>query len=257
MTSEINRYYRALELEPGASLEQVKQAWRELVKVWHPDRFPNDPKLQRKAQERLKEINGAYEILERYLTSGTPPPHGRSASSQTANRSQQQSSERRESESARGETPPRRPPPSPPPTSSEDTGSERKRPRGAVVWAVAGGFVTLLLTFWLLILAASGHKSRGPSTSGSSSFGTNKDGFEIVVPRVSMALDEKNGFKDFKFGMTPHEARKVLPPNADSDGPGLRQRTFLYGAKSVNRIGDYPVDLVKLIFFEDRLYESS
>ena len=29
MTSEINRCYRALELEPGASLEQVKQAWRE------------------------------------------------------------------------------------------------------------------------------------------------------------------------------------------------------------------------------------
>ena len=63
MTSEINRCYRALELEPGASLEQVKQAWREMVKVWHPDRFPNDAKMQRKAQERLKDINGAYEIL--------------------------------------------------------------------------------------------------------------------------------------------------------------------------------------------------
>jgi len=70
MTSEINRCYRTLELEPGASLEQVKQAWRELAKVWHPDRFPNDTKLQRKAQERLKGINGAHEILQQYLTSG-------------------------------------------------------------------------------------------------------------------------------------------------------------------------------------------
>lgn len=86
MTSEINRCYRALELEPGASLEQVKQAWRELVKVWHPDRFPNDVKLQRKAQERLKEINLAYEQLQEYLTSGTLPPQNhtsRSSSAQT------------------------------------------------------------------------------------------------------------------------------------------------------------------------------
>ena len=69
MTSEINRCYQVLELEPGASPEQVKEAWRELVKVWHPDRFPNDAKLQRRAQERLKEINLAYEKLQEFLTS--------------------------------------------------------------------------------------------------------------------------------------------------------------------------------------------
>jgi preprotein translocase subunit Sec63 len=82
MTSEINRCYRTLELEPGASLEQVKQAWHELAKVWHPDRFPNDTKLQRKAQERLKGINGAYEILKQYLTSGTRPRPRRQHESQ-------------------------------------------------------------------------------------------------------------------------------------------------------------------------------
>ena len=71
MTTEIKYSYQVLELEPGASLEQVKEAWRELVKVWHPDRFPNDPKMQRKAQERLKNINGAYEILCEFLASNT------------------------------------------------------------------------------------------------------------------------------------------------------------------------------------------
>src|SRR5215469_3123767 len=74
MSEEVYHCYRVLELEQGASLEQLKQARRELAKVWHPDRFQNDEKLQHKAQERLKEINGAYEILEKYLTSGTPPP---------------------------------------------------------------------------------------------------------------------------------------------------------------------------------------
>lgn len=72
---DIDECYRILELRPNASMEQVKQAWRELVKVWHPDRFSNDVNLQRKAQERLKRINGAYDILERHLNSeATPQP---------------------------------------------------------------------------------------------------------------------------------------------------------------------------------------
>ncbi len=82
MTNEILRNFEILELEPSASLEQVKQAYRDLAKVWHPDRFPPDSKLQRKAQERLKEINQAWETLEDFLSRqnpeseppGVPPP---------------------------------------------------------------------------------------------------------------------------------------------------------------------------------------
>jgi TPR repeat protein len=55
--------YRILDLEAGASLEEVKRSYRELVKVWHPDRFRGDPKLQAKAEEKLKRINLAYERL--------------------------------------------------------------------------------------------------------------------------------------------------------------------------------------------------
>src|SRR5438874_1403962 len=55
------RYYRVLGLEPGVSLEELKQTHKDLVKVWHPDRFADDPRLQQKAQEKLKEINEAYE----------------------------------------------------------------------------------------------------------------------------------------------------------------------------------------------------
>lgn len=61
--NDLDRYYKVLELEPDASLEQVKQAYRDLAKVWHPDRFSHDPRLQQKAQEKLKEINDAYERL--------------------------------------------------------------------------------------------------------------------------------------------------------------------------------------------------
>ena len=46
-----------------------------MAKVWHPDRFVHDPRLQEKAQEKLKEINEAYEQLSsRHKRRATPPP---------------------------------------------------------------------------------------------------------------------------------------------------------------------------------------
>ena len=106
MTSEIKQAYQVLELEPGASLEQVKQAWREQVKVWHPDRFPNDAKMQRKAQERLKDINGAYEMLCQFLADGTSPRGSRASSSDTKDQQDQKSRETKTEQGA-PPTPPR------------------------------------------------------------------------------------------------------------------------------------------------------
>ncbi|HWN71411.1 MAG TPA: J domain-containing protein, partial [Haliangium sp.] len=55
--------YRLLDLDPGASGEEVKRAHRDLTKVWHPDRFGNDAALRQKAEEKLKAINQAYETI--------------------------------------------------------------------------------------------------------------------------------------------------------------------------------------------------
>jgi hypothetical protein len=55
--------YRTLELTPGASDEDVRRAWKELTKVWHPDRFGSDPDLRRRAEQKQKEINEAYETI--------------------------------------------------------------------------------------------------------------------------------------------------------------------------------------------------
>jgi uncharacterized protein YjbI with pentapeptide repeats len=53
-----------LDLEPGATLEEVNQAYKDLAFIWHPDRIPNDnPRLQQKAQKKLQEINEAREQL--------------------------------------------------------------------------------------------------------------------------------------------------------------------------------------------------
>lgn len=60
---DIKRCCQILGLEAGASRAEVKQAYRDLVHVWHPDRFNQNPRLQQKAEDMLKEINAAYEML--------------------------------------------------------------------------------------------------------------------------------------------------------------------------------------------------
>jgi hypothetical protein len=66
--------FRTLEVEPGASQEQIRAAYRTLARVWHPDRLGSDPKLRRHAEEKLKQINAAYELLCQDDGVRVPPP---------------------------------------------------------------------------------------------------------------------------------------------------------------------------------------
>lgn len=61
--TKLDEAYRIFDLEPGAPDHEVRRAWRDLTKVWHPDRFGNDPALRRRAEEKQKEINEAYETI--------------------------------------------------------------------------------------------------------------------------------------------------------------------------------------------------
>ena len=66
----IRECYTVLELEPGASLEDAKKAYKLLAAVWHPDRFTNNPKLREQAQQKLKRINEAYDTLKQHFEQG-------------------------------------------------------------------------------------------------------------------------------------------------------------------------------------------
>ena len=63
MSADLSKAYEVLGVKPGVSIKELKAAHRDLAKVWHPDRFLHDPRLQEKAQEKLKEINEAYEQI--------------------------------------------------------------------------------------------------------------------------------------------------------------------------------------------------
>jgi len=60
---KISRCLEILGLKTGASQEEITQAYRDLANVWHPDRFVGNPRLQKKAEEKIKEINAAYETI--------------------------------------------------------------------------------------------------------------------------------------------------------------------------------------------------
>jgi len=71
---DIKRCFDILEVNPGASPNELKQAYKDIVSVWHPDRFSSNPRLKQKAEEKLKEINEAYETLKWALESGQVDP---------------------------------------------------------------------------------------------------------------------------------------------------------------------------------------
>ena len=54
----MRRYYEILGLRPGATREEIRQSYRRLAKLYHPDRNPSE-----EAKHKFIQIQNAYEIL--------------------------------------------------------------------------------------------------------------------------------------------------------------------------------------------------
>lgn len=54
--------YEVLGVKPGASQDEIKSAYRKLIKQYHPDKFIDNP-LKNLAEEKMAEINKAYDAL--------------------------------------------------------------------------------------------------------------------------------------------------------------------------------------------------
>ena len=65
---------RALGVDRDASWETIRRAYKDLVRVWHPDRFQSDPQLQDRAERQIQKINEAYFALKNWhVFEGTKP----------------------------------------------------------------------------------------------------------------------------------------------------------------------------------------
>ena len=58
--------YQRLGLVPGVSMDEVDRKRRELVKKFHPDRFP-DPEKRARAERLTADINAAHDAIERHV----------------------------------------------------------------------------------------------------------------------------------------------------------------------------------------------
>jgi uncharacterized membrane protein len=64
---DIRKCCDLLDLRPGYSQADLKQAYKDMAQVWHPDRFAHNARLKEKAEDKLKQINTAYEVLDQAL----------------------------------------------------------------------------------------------------------------------------------------------------------------------------------------------
>lgn len=67
---DILRCYKILELDHEASMGEAREAYIDMARVWHPDRFADNPRLRKKAEEKLKEINIAYAEIRALPSTG-------------------------------------------------------------------------------------------------------------------------------------------------------------------------------------------
>ena len=81
--STIKQAWQTLGLKPGADLKAVKQAYRELVQQWHPDRFVGNESAIKQADEKIKEINQAYALVKQQLLEAPPSSKVRLKTEQT------------------------------------------------------------------------------------------------------------------------------------------------------------------------------
>lgn len=64
--------YKVLEVSPNASNEEIKKAYRELSRKYHPDSYANNP-LAGLAEEKFKEVQEAYDQIMKERESGANP----------------------------------------------------------------------------------------------------------------------------------------------------------------------------------------
>ena len=84
--------YEVLGVKEGASQEEIKKAYREQAKKYHPDQYGNNP-LKELAEEKMREINEAYDYLLKNSSSNNSHSGGFSGSQGSQNRSQSSNAE--------------------------------------------------------------------------------------------------------------------------------------------------------------------
>jgi hypothetical protein len=148
----------AFGLTRDATQAEIKDAYRVLAKVWHPDRFQDDEHLRLIAEDKVKEINSAYQLLTTTSAEDTQtrPPGPTSQPEQSQPPAAAEASARQ----------------SPRPSTSHFNRSFSRKRRGNRMW-LAVTFVLLLgVGAWLILRDSIASEFTTSTASGSASHQT-------------------------------------------------------------------------------------
>jgi hypothetical protein len=245
--SQISAYLELFDLPDAFTEAQLKQAYHDLVQVWHPDKHSGNERLRKKADEKMKEINLAYQVLQSRLANG---------------------SFRFDRPKAQPAAPPPRPAPPHPAGAPEDPpASATARPEPT--WLSGNAFWPIVIGVMLLIVIA-GLRGQRPATPDLSqpaspleeaelpafpSIEGPQPGTNTVPAPISAALDSKYGFRELKLGMAIDEARRRSRPDRIITNQINQLVTFWYGPGPRNKLGDFPLDNVNASFFRGQLFK--
>ena len=65
--AQLADWYKVLNLQPGADMAQIKSAYRQLMRKYHPDMHAGNPQKQKAANELSMRVTTAYNGLVEYL----------------------------------------------------------------------------------------------------------------------------------------------------------------------------------------------
>lgn len=203
---------------------ELKETYRDLAQVWHPDKYEHNERLKKKAEIKLKELNDGYEYLKQILKNGyTSAPYSKNNEKEETTNSQKSNSEsyRNSNENKKEKE------------HYQDVSSKKNK---NYIYYVLGGIIGIIIIV------------------NSMNSGEYSQTVEKTVSRtVSSELDEKNGFKNFYFGMTVEEAEIIKKPDLAATEKN-EQKYMRYDPSYDLNIGDFPIDRVELRFFKEKLY---
>ena len=256
--SQLSAYLELFDLPDSFTEAQLKQAYHDLVQVWHPDKHSHNERLRKKADEKTKEINHAYQVLQSGLVNGSfhlersagrfgpqTPRDGPSGGHQSAPTTPPRSAEAAPQNIPHAATAP----------------DEPKGLRGNAFWILLIGLILLVV-----VLAPRGKKVAAPEVPEAAAPAGDADvplvlsieGLEVepnmVRFPISKAVDSKYGFKELQLGMSVDEAKRRWKPDRITTNQYDQLITFGYGAGTGNKLGDLPLDDTTATFFRGQLF---